>query len=237
MRRRLVLVFCLALGAQVLSCLNLKTWELNVRFGRGRVEGKPDGSMLAYFLAIRDPDDATADSGASVLVDWEGLTNPVRVTQGSTPFYAGWLFHTDLRTFPRVEVVTTFETPEGDTVDERRSYTGNEPLLDYPELTVDTSAGVVIVSIGPVDGAASYLMRVTTGDDAFQSSEWRSEYRGTAFTDTIPAGTFTSGQVYRLWGVVGNIDMPAIQANPEQMPELPVSFAYTQSQGPSFTAP
>lgn len=237
MKRWLLLVCCLAVAAQVLSCLKPRTWKLNVRFGRGRVEGKPDGSMLAYFLAIRDPDDAVVDSGASVLVDWEGLVSPVRVTQGSSPLYAGWLFHTDLREFPRVEVVTTFETPEGDTVDDRSRFTGNEPLLDYPVLTVDTAGGAVIASIGSVDGAASYLMRVTQGDDPFEASAWRTTNRGTAFTDTIPAGTLTPGQVYRLWGVVANIDIPAIHANPEQLPELPVSFAHSEGQGPSFTAP
>ncbi len=104
-------------------------------------------------------------------------------------------------------------------------------------LTVDTSGGKAIVSIGPVSGALSYLMRVTEGDDPLSHSVWRTTNVATPFTDTIPAGTLVSGRSYRLWGVVANLDLPALRANPEKMPSLPASFAHFEARGPSFTAP
>ena len=237
MRRWVVLLVCLATAAQVLSCLKAKTWKLYVRVGRGRVEGYPDGTMLAYFLAIRDPEGAAPYTGTAALVSWEGITNAVHITQGSAPLYAGWLYHTDLRVFPAAEILTEFEPPDGDPVEDRRQYTASEATLDYPALSADTAGGAVIVSIGPVAGAVSYLMRVTEDDDAFSTSSWKTTNRGAAFTDTIPAGTLQSGRAYHLWGVVANIDIPTIRVNPGQIPALPAYFAHSEGQGPSFTAP
>ncbi len=97
MKRRLVIVLCVAVTVQVLSCPTVKNWRVYVRVGRGRIEGYPDGTMLAYFLAIREEDGAVPDSETAAQVSWEGINNPVRLVQGSVPLYAGLLYYTDLR--------------------------------------------------------------------------------------------------------------------------------------------
>lgn len=237
MRRLLLLASMLTLVVP-LGCTS-KGWKVLLRVGAGKVETTPDGSRVSVLVAVTDTEGEYPDADLDVTLTnkSDGISTTVTVP-ASKGTWMGWIFYTDGRVWPTSDIEATVVTPENKTISARQHYTAGGTPLPEPatSFALDSTNQAVVVTIGAVSGAESYRFWLGRGTAVFDIA-WSSAFRSTPYADTLPLDSLSSGQLYALWGLTTNLDMPALKDGPAALKKIPDLATQTLASGGEFTNP
>ncbi|MBN2537351.1 hypothetical protein JXB37_03635 [candidate division WOR-3 bacterium] len=235
--KKLLVLLLVAAAALTLTC-GRKGWRIWLRVGQGRVEGTSLGSRVAVFVGVTDDDGLYPVDDVPVTLEnlADGVTIPLTVKALKT--WSGWVYYNDSRVWPESDIEATCESPGPTTITDSRHYGGGAAALDYPalELELDTLAREVRIGIAAVAGARAYRLWLGRYDDPFNRA-WSSGLSDSPFADTVPLDTLQTGQQYTLWGLVSNLDLVALEADPTALKSLPANALLSLGKGPELTAP
>jgi len=236
-RKLLLLVSILTLVVP-LGCAS-KEWKILLRVGAGRVETTPDGSRVSVLVAVTNTEGEYPDADLDVTLtnksDGVSTTVTVPANKGT---WMGWIFNTDGRVWPTSDIEATAVTPEGKTISAKGHYAADATSLPEPitSFELDSTNQQVVMTVGAVNGARSYRFWLGRGAAVFDIA-WSSAFRSTPYADTLSLDSLSSGQLYTLWGLATNLDMPALKDGPAALKNVPALATQTLASGGEFTNP
>ncbi len=236
--RRLLLFGLMLTFIVPLGCTS-KGWKVLLRVGTGRVETTPEGSRVSVLVAVTNAEGQYPD--ADMVVTLTNMTDSVSTTvtvPANKGTWMGFIFYTDGRVWPTSDVEATAVTPEGKTISAKRHYDEGRTPLPGPatSFVLDSANQQVVMTVGAVSGAKAYRFWLSRGTAAFDI-EWGSAFRITPYADTLSLDSLASGQLYSLWGMATNLDMPALKEGPAALKNVPTLATQTLSSGGQFTNP
>ncbi len=237
MRKLLLLALMLTLVLS-LGCAS-KGWKVLLRLGAGKVETTPDGSRVSVLVAVTNTEGEYPDADLDVTLtnksDGVSTTVTVPANKGT---WTGWIFYTDGRVWPTSDIEATAVTPEGKTISAKSHYAADGTPLPGPATSfeLDTANQQVVMTVGAVSGAKSYRFWLGRGTATFDIA-WSSTFRSTPYADTLSLDSLSSGQLYTLWGLATNLDMPALRDGPAALKDVPALATQTLASGGEFTNP
>jgi len=236
--RKLLLLALMLTLVVPLGCTT-KGWKVLLRVGAGKVETTPEGSRISVLVAVTDAEGQYPDADMVVTLtnktDGVSTTAAVPANKGT---WMGWIFYTDGRVWPTSDVEATAVTPEGKTISAKRHYDAGGTPLPGPATSfeLDSANRQVVMTVGAVNGAKSYRFWLGRGTEVFDIA-WSSAFRITPYADTLSLDSLSSGQLYTLWGLATNLDMPALKEGPAALKDVPALATQTLSSGGQFTNP
>jgi hypothetical protein len=236
--RKLLLLASMLTLIVPLGCAS-KEWKVLLRVGAGEVETTPDGSRVSVLVAVTNAEGEYPDADMAVTLtnksDGVSTTVTVPANKGT---WMGWIFYTDGRVWPTSDIEATAVTPEGKTISAKQHYAAGGTPLPNPttSLELDTANRQVVMTVGAVSGAESYRFWLGRGTAVFDIA-WSSAFRSTPHADTLSLDSLSSGQLYTLWGLATNLDMPALKDGPAALKNVPALATQTLASGGEFTNP
>jgi hypothetical protein len=234
--RRLLLLALMLTLIVPLGCAS-KGWKVLLRVGPGRVETTPAGSRISVIVAVTNAEGQYPDADMVVTltnkVDSVSTTVTVPANKGT---WMGFLFYTDGRAWPTSDVEATAVTPEGKTFSTKRHYDAGGTPWPGPatSFVLDSANRQVVMTVGAVSGAKAYRFWLSRGTAVFDIT-WGSAFRSAPYADTLSLDSLASGQLYSLWGMATNLDMPALKEGPAALKNVPALATQTLAGGGQFT--